>query len=408
MFVRRSITAVIAASLIVLPVKRAQADDAMALIGGLIIGGVIAHEVTKNNYRKQTAARQAAASQQARASQATRTTTKSSANSAERKANAQVQTALNYFDYDVGTVDGILGRKSRAGIAQFQSDMRLDVDGTLNESERKFLLNAYQRADAAATVAPYNQILVEQGRKGLLLAFRREASGLPPVPGASTTAAAQTASGSEAQLPNFGVTAASNDNGVAAFCDEIARKTAANGGAVAPGAAGDAELALGEQFCLARSHAIGDTAELESAIPDLTPAQVEQECSGIAPIMKPYVDELTVETPRRILGEISSALEQDGETTEELRVAGRVCLGAGYRGGDAEMALGSALLITAMGERGYAELVSHHLREGFGTDKANGATYVPWMEMALAQPEITEALGQDATRKAVLQQAIDG
>ena len=44
----------------------------------------------------------------------------------------------------------------------------------------------------------------------------------------------------------------------------------------------------------------------------------------------------------------------------------KVCIGVGYANDDMDVAIRSALLLTAMGERGYAKYLGHHLAQGFG------------------------------------------
>ncbi|MFC3117684.1 peptidoglycan-binding protein [Jhaorihella thermophila] len=146
MFRRKVFASLLATTMIVTPVTRAMADNnAAALLGGAILGGIIVNEVNKNKQRKQaTAARQRSSSYQ-------------------RAQNRDIQTALNYFGYPAGAADGVLGRRSRAAIAQFQAEMGYTADGYLDAYERDFLLNSYQRALVSAQVPPYNQILAAQG-----------------------------------------------------------------------------------------------------------------------------------------------------------------------------------------------------------------------------------------------------
>ena len=99
MLKRNFCATMVAAAVVMAPVQRAQANDAAALLGGLIIGGAIASEVHKNKQRRTQ-----------------RTYSNSAAYSAQRQQNRQVQTALNYFGYNVGTVDGSIGPRSRAAV----------------------------------------------------------------------------------------------------------------------------------------------------------------------------------------------------------------------------------------------------------------------------------------------------
>ena len=139
----------VAASLVAVPVQRAQANEAAAFLGGALLSGIIVNEVNKNKRRK------------------TYSSSNSAAYSAQRAQNRQVQTALNYFGYNVGSADGVLGSRSRAGISQYQAQMGFNPDGRLDDYERDFLLGSHQRALASSHVAPYNQIIASQGPSGL-------------------------------------------------------------------------------------------------------------------------------------------------------------------------------------------------------------------------------------------------
>ena len=148
MIARRLCTALVATSMIVLPVQRAQANNHAALLGGMLLGGIIVNEVNKNKQRQRAA---------------TPVPRSLAPSSALREQNRQVQTALNYFGYNVGAVDGVVGRQTRAGISRYQAAMGFQPDGRMDDYERDFLLGSYQRALASANVPPYNNIMATQG-----------------------------------------------------------------------------------------------------------------------------------------------------------------------------------------------------------------------------------------------------
>ena len=90
-------------------------DIVGGIIGG-VIGGAIVNEANKN--RRTT----------------TRTVTKKPAvSSYQREQNREVQTALNYFGYPVGTPDGVIGAKSRAAISQYQMLRGYPATGQITE-----------------------------------------------------------------------------------------------------------------------------------------------------------------------------------------------------------------------------------------------------------------------------------
>ncbi len=382
MFGRKFTISLVAASMIAAPVTRASAgNDAAALLGGAILGGIIVNEVNKNKQRKQAAARSAAARQ------------------AQRQRNREVQTALNYFGYNAGVVDGVIGRRSRAAISRFQKDMGFAADGHLEPHERDFLIGSYQRAIAVANQPPYNRILASRGPRGLLRAFRDEQLGV-------ATATPQPPA-ARAALPAFDLAADADARKPSRLCDEIGVITAANGGPTAAGRVVDGTLALNEQFCMARSDAMAETARMETALKDLTPGQIAQQCRSLAQAMAPILADLGQQRPSRIIADTSALLRDSGKPMEQLTAAGQVCLGVGYRMDDAQLALAAAVLLTGGGRLGYGELVSHHLREGLGVDTPQPELAGDWMRLALnaLRNGGTPAPGQSADRLAVLSEA---
>ena len=389
--------ALVSASLVLVPVQRAQASDAAAILGGLIVGGIIVNEVNKNQRRKQT-------TQQ-------RTTTNSTAYSAQRAQNRQVQTALNYFGYNVGSVDGSIGRNTRNGIARYQSDMGFHADGRLDDHERDFLLSSQQRAEASVNVAPYNSILASQGRGGLLRTFRNEQLGVAPVTAAAAPVPAPVPAPASKTVPSTASTAAlpeftfsQSGKSISTVCNEINVLTAANGGVTSAAQITDAEFALNEQFCLARTHAMAEAATIEATIPDMNSAQVEAQCKGLAQAVAPQLTLLGTARPDEVINATSSFMLESGQPVERLISGGKVCLGVGYRTDDAEMALASAVLLASGGQLGYGEIVSHQLRDGFGVAQVSTQKAGEWMTLALNAMSAGNpmVLGQSPDRIAIL------
>lgn len=139
----------------------ARADAADAIAGfatGVITGAII------NNQQK---------SQPKKVYKAPK---KTGVSQAQRQQNRDVQTALNYFNYPVGVVDGALGKKSRAAISQLQADLGYVADGYLDDHERAFLIQSYHRAQAGV-MGQYAQVMASYGTRGLLKAYHSEQMG---------------------------------------------------------------------------------------------------------------------------------------------------------------------------------------------------------------------------------------
>lgn len=420
MFVKRISVALVSASLIVFPIQRAQASDAGAILGGLIVGGIIANEIGKNKRRKRTS---------------------TAAYSSQRAQNRQVQAALNYFGYNVGRVDGSIGRNTRNGIARYQSDMGFTADGQMDSFERDFLINSQQRAEVSYNIAPYNTIVATQGRGGLLRTFRNEQLGIAPVARAPAVqqfpAVQPQVPAVQQQLPPVQQQAAlpvptpipsqpqiqptrattqalpqftfnQSSKSVSTLCNQISVLTAANGGVTSAARVTDPAFALSEQFCLARTHAIAEAAAIEATIPNMTPAQVEAQCKGLAQAVAPHITALGTSSPDAVISATSTFMQSSGQPVASLISGGKVCLGVGYRTDNAEMALASAVLLTSAGQRGYGEVVSHQMREGVGTARTAPQQSNLWMSLGLngmvgANPPV---LGQSAERAAVLSAAM--
>ena len=77
------------------------------------------------------------------------TSRSSGISSAERSKNKEIQEALNYFGYNVGNPDGVLGSKSRNAISQVQACLNRQISGVLDSFEDQFLRNSHFKAQAA-------------------------------------------------------------------------------------------------------------------------------------------------------------------------------------------------------------------------------------------------------------------
>lgn len=400
----------VSASLVFVPIERAQAGDAAAAIGGMLLGGIIVNEVNKNKQRQQVTTTR-------------RTSSRSSVSSAQREQNRQVQSALNYFGYNVGAVDGSIGRNTRYGVSRYQADMGYNADGYLDDYERDFLINSHQRALASSHVAPYNAVLASQGQQGLLRTYRNEQLGIPTVdpqgagaqmaaaPAAVAAAPTPVASApapeaKPAGLPSF--TFAKTGRSATDFCTEINALTADNGGFTAASQVSDVEFALGEQFCLSRTQAIAESGRIIATIPDMDDSQIKAQCDGLTQAITPHVAGLANKRADQVIAETAAVLRDSGQPMDQLVASGKVCLGIGYKTDDAQMALASAVLLSAAGQLGYGEAVSHHMREGFGTARASAPQATSWMVMALESLDAggISATGQTPSRVAVLKAAM--
>ena len=417
-------TAGIIAALGLAPAGQVQADAGDAIAGALI-GGIIGHAIA-NDQNKRRATTQ-------------RTYRKSTVSSAQREANREVQTALNHFGYPVGAPDGAIGPRSRGAISSYQATLGYPPTGQLTEYERTVLVSAYHRAIAGGPMVAQAAATHPMGMRGLLLMQRDEMAGIPPamvaapsvpvapmvpampvlvtpaapaavmaatpalpslMPEAPATVAAAPA------LPSF-MGSGTPQVSLASQCNKISLMTNTNGGYVTEASMTDPTFALGEQFCLARTYAMATGEELAGKVAGFTPAQISEQCAGFGPVLAEHVVGLSMKTRDEVLTGVKSFIMGSGMSPAQLSGTAKVCLGVGYTTDAMDVAVGSALLLTAMGEAGYAELLGHHLSQGFGATMRPELA-LDWYDMgltAIGQGQAVFAPGLGGDRGAVIRKA---
>lgn len=442
MKIKKIATAALLASVALSPMSPISAParaDGKDFIAGAIIGGIIGSAVTNENNKKKSS----------KSTKAGSGTKKSSISAEQREANKEVQTALNYFGYPVGTPDGAIGPKSRGAISEYQAFLGYPATGQLTDYERTILVTSYHRAVAGGPVIASTVAGSVYGLKAVLIAQRDEMAGVAPggalaadsglaAPGsvAAATAAAlptlvpvapvvepvavavepapviaplpiieEVAAADDATLPSFMSPAGANGS-LAAECVQIGVTTTANGGLTTADGMQDANFALGEQFCLARTFAMAKGDELTAQIAGFTPDQVAAQCAAFGPVLKEHVAAVSLKPAAEVLSGVEKFILTSGMSPAQLSGTAKVCLGVGYAQDDMNVAIGSALLLAAMGERGYSEYLGHHLSQGFGaTERPDLA--MDWYQMsldAMDQGQMVVAPGMDG-RNALIKKA---
>jgi hypothetical protein len=371
----RIATTCLAASLVVAPVQRAAADN--ALVGGIvggIIGGVIVNEANKNRQPQ--------------------TTTRSSSGqtSAQREANREVQVALNYFGFPVGTPDGALGPRSRAAISEYQVTMGFPGTGQLNDFERDLLVSSYYRAQAGGATTAQMIATNPRGAKGVLIGWRDERLGVGQGQGTAMAAApapvvpfAEAAAPAAPAMPSFLAQGGGGQVSLASHCNKVSLVTNTNGGFVTLASMTDPLFALSEQFCLARTYAIAQSEDLIAKVPGFTPAQIAEQCAGLGPVLRDHVAAVSLQGRDEVLQGVQGFVLGSGMSPAQLSGTAKICLGVGYMTDNLDVAMGSALILAVLGERTYAELPGHHLAQGIGATQRPDLA-LAWFETGLGAP----------------------
>ena len=363
MFTKKTIMPVLALSLSLSPVQVMAGND---FLPGLIIGGIIGAGIANENNRNRGTHRG---------------TTPRTGIPRTQEAR-EIQAALNFFGFPAGAVDGQIGRKSRAAISSYQAYMGFPVSGYLTDFEKDFLLTSHQRAALGGPVVSQVLATSSEGNRALLLYYRDELSG-------ATTAAAPAPAPEPMPepepeptngLPTFFGT--QGGPSLAAYCNNVNLNVSANGGYATAASMSPPDTVLGEQLCLARTYAIARGDNLIGTVQGVTPQQIQVQCESFGPTMREYVASLSLKPAETVIDDVSSFLLSTGMAPDALADTARICLSVGYRTDNNDVALGSALLLTALGERPYGELMGHHLDLGFGVSQRTDLA-LNWYNMAL-------------------------
>ncbi|WP_415920074.1 peptidoglycan-binding domain-containing protein [Tateyamaria sp. SN6-1] len=380
--ISKTITAsAIALSLAVIPATKVSAD-AGDFVAGAIIGGIVGHAATKQHQRKKAA---------------TRTYTKKTYKPRipSTQEGREIQASLNYFGFNAGGVDGQLGRQSRAAISNYQSYLGYPATGQLTPFEQNLLISSYNRAQAGGYAVTQQIAQTPDGTRGLLKVYRQEMAGtatapagativvapqpVAPVVGTTTTTtvvaaapttatpAAPTGTTAAAALPNF--LGQGGSQSLASHCNTVSLLTNTNGGFTTAATMTDPNVALNEQFCLARTYAIAKSEDMIAKVQGFTPDQIAAQCEQFGPAMQQHVAALALKPQPAVVSDVAGFILTTGMSPAQLKGTAQICMGVGYRTDNLDVALGSALMLFAMGDHVYGELMGHHLAQGFGTSQ---------------------------------------
>lgn len=294
----------------------------------------------------------------------------------------QVQTSLNYFTFDAGPVDGLMGQKTRSAIEAFQAFLDYPVTGELAESEAKFLFASYQEAQANSTQAEQVAATHPEGIKGLLLIFRD---------GAPTQQVAA--------IPNFRLSG--DQQNLSAICAQAAGASASAGTALS------LDQALLPLFCSATDAAIAQSGALATNVSGFTPAQIEEQCVRFEPALVSLVASVSEAPAGEVVQGAAEFVQRTGQDPAAMAGIAKVCLGVGYRRDQIDLATGSAVLLTALDAPTYAEYLGYHLALGVGAAQ-NPALAQSWFELAMqSETDAQSAFGvQTAERLNTLKSAM--
>lgn len=405
------------------PVEADGRDFAAGLAAGVIGSAIVRNAKPKRTVRRST-------------TRVYKQPRRATISNAQRAENREVQTALNYFGFPSGAPDGVFGKRTRAAVSSYQAHLGYPATGQLTQYEKNFLQQSYHRAIAGGAVTTQAIAANPLGPRGLLNQYRDQAAGvvtatapvavapqatttvvavqpqvLPLQQGTTTTTTTTVSAGAAgaatgAALPNFlGTTEAVS---LASHCNQVSLITSTNGGFTTEASLVDASFALNEQFCLARTYAIAEGEKLIASVQGFTSAQIEQQCAGFGPALAPHVAALSLKPAEAVAADVGKFVLGSGMAPAQLAGTAKICLSVGYRTDNMDVAVGSALLLSTLGQPAYGELMGHHLAQGFGVTKRPDLSQA-WYEMglkAVEQGAIPVFNPGDPSRSALLRKAV--
>ncbi|MEM9975601.1 MAG: peptidoglycan-binding domain-containing protein [Pseudomonadota bacterium] len=405
----RAVTATgLAAALAFAPAPRAAADTG-DFIGGAIVGGLAGAVIQKSVQDRRQREERAAEVARRQAERRVITTTAPKTTRASYRGGipvtargTQTQTALNYFGYNAGRVDGQIGRTTRSAIERYQAAMGYPVDGrAFQPYQFEFLSAAYDWAVAGGQA--------QTGLTGepLLFAYRSQAQ-TGQLFGAAPLVDVLPSRQANAGLPNL-FSGQATPASLATRCNAVMLEASNTGGYTTLASFEEGDRVLSEQFCLARGYAIAEGEALMRQISGHTPVEVRAQCGVIGDALAPQVAAAGLRPRSAVQADMEAFVLAAGVPQADLANTARVCLAVGYGGEDLSLAIGSALLLNTLGAPAYGELLGHHLREGFGTaarpDLARG-----WYEASLSAVEAGSEralLPGNAERPRLMRAALD-
>ncbi len=405
MFARYLTSASLIAAIAISPIATApaQAQDARDVLGALLLGGAVGAAIVAGNQPRPTVIQPAPppppTAQPAPPRQPTNPQQPVRAAIPATEAGRQVQTALNYFGFDAGYVDGQVGPATRRAVERYQAALGHPVNGnSFPEPQAQYLIGAYLWATnggqsqtglyGTPLLVAYRGVLngtagptyAGQPGGGTTVIVNPGTTTVVPAPGtdAPVTTVAAPAAG---PVPNLFAGSAGAPV-LSSHCAAVALQGQANGGMMTLGNLSNPGFALSEQFCTARASAVNQGHDLTEAITGLTYEQISAQCEGFAGAIAQQTALIGTVTPQQAVASAQGFANSTGIPSAELAATARVCLGIGYSTDNMTMAMGSSLILAAAGEPAYGELLGHHLREGYGVAVDDYRAH-EWFEVSL-------------------------
>lgn len=356
-----SSVALVSLALAIGPAPEARADnDAVAgFIVGLGVGAIAGAAAQKHQQKKKATS----------TSGRSKKTASKPASSAKR-GDAQVQVALNYYNFEAGTPDGVFGPGTRAAIRRYQSYIGEPATGEMTAAQTTALLSAYARDTAGSTPGLFagNRTASGNAQMSTLLASlgSQGTNDLAPATPEPALATAPASATEAAPLPVA----------TGPVPDDLCKAPAA-APAKGPGAASPAETVV-DSYCSAVGYAVQNSVTLSKAVMGFDPAVSGKQCADWLVANRAKLDGALAKEPEAAIADLAALVPGAAEPQKAaMRDSFSICHGIAQAAGNTPDARAFAALVASFGGAGYGELVAASDALGLGTAQS-GAQANAW------------------------------
>lgn len=349
---RAAIISALSLSLAAGPAPQAMADGGDAIAGFIVGLGVAA--VASGAQKKKSSTRS------------------SKGTSRARRGDAQVQAALNFYNFDAGTPDGLFGPQTRAAIGRYQTALGEPATGEITPAQTSALLTAYARDarvgyGATGAPGPFSPGVVPAAPMTALMASLGSQPAAQPavIPSA---------------MPLPGSPALATNGSAAALCDTGPAQTAPGFAAASP------VETIVSSYCSARGYALTHSVELTKAVPAFDASVSAGQCTAWLDANRLAMTTALGAEPEVAVTQIKAlfpgvAAAQSATLADSFAI----CHGISEAAENPADARAFAGLVAALGSVGYGELVAGSAALGLGTPQSPEAakSWYLWTAEAL-------------------------
>ncbi|MBS9478192.1 trypsin-like peptidase domain-containing protein [Ancylobacter sp. VKM B-3255] len=299
-----------------------------------------------------------------------------------------IQTALKFFTFYNGAVDGKNGPGTRRAVAAFQKTLDVEPTGTLTQVQYDVLMQAYTETKAKGTAGPGGNVpRSDPGVDQLFAAISRTPDDGTPAHAAAGPAAAFPATATPADLPPAVAPPSAGTSAAGAATPSptpmLAALTSADATAETPDLAynevcigrravkkagtPESEAALRAHFC--RSFAIATEAG-NAAIETAGDVNVElllTQCGKVRDAVAGMAGDFAEADPAATIDDLGSRYAALSETVKAKAMQDFLaCTGVGLNERDAGIVNAAALALAALGRPAYGEFIAASLALGLG------------------------------------------